>query len=150
MSIDAGAASSGIEILNERTQGLGTSGSFNGTVGDTSPTTGAFTFVSQTAADALTAVGSSRTDALQLAAAINNVTGGDTGTGVILPDPIVGASVDVFNNSANAITVYAKGSQTIDGTAGATGVTLTNAKRCAYIALSTTAWLSAQLGAPSA
>ena len=46
--------------------------------------------------------------------------------------------------------VYALASQTIDGTAGSTGVALTNAKRADYFAVSATAWISAQLGVVSA
>lgn len=99
---------------------------------------------------ALTAVGTTRTDALQLAKEVNNVTTAASGTGVILPVGVVGMRVTVFSNGANAIKVYASGSETIDGTAGSTGVTLTNTKRCDYFFTVANTWLSAQLGVVSA
>ena len=100
----------------------------------------------------VTAAGSSRTDALQLAAQENVVATATSGTGVILPSATavgVGGSVIVFNDGANPIKVYATGSETIDGTAGATGVTLTNALRCEYYLTTTLKWKSAKLGATS-
>ena len=102
-------------------------------------------------ADGLTATGTDRATSLPLPAELNVITGAATGTGVSLPsiatDP--GEDIIVFNDAANPIKVYALGSDTIDGTAGATGVTLTNAKRCAYIATAPGKWKSAQLGVVS-
>jgi hypothetical protein len=62
----------------------------------------------------------------------------------------IGGEVLIFNGGANAIKVYGAGSDTIDGAAAATGVTLTNALRCRYIVSASGAWVSAQLGAVSA
>lgn len=151
---DPSQLSSTIAELLAKTAGLSSNGgAFNGTVGASTPSTGAFTFVSQTPATGLTAAGTTRTDALALSAAINNLTTVASGTGAVLPAISavgVGGSVVIFNNGANAAQIYAPGSATIDGTAGSTGVVLTNAKRCLYIAISSTAWLSAQLGVASA
>lgn len=101
-------------------------------------------------ANALTAAGTTRADALALTKKINNVTTAAASTGVNLPAMSVGQTIIVFNGGANAIKVYAAGSQTIDGTAGSTGVTLTNAKRCAYTCVAANTIISAQLGAVSA
>jgi len=108
-------------------------------------------YVSESTGNALTAAGSSRTDALALTNQINNITTAAASTGVILPSSVaIGTIVTIFNAGANAIKVYGAGSDTIDGVAGATGVPLTNAKRCIYIAVATATWISAQLGVVSA
>ncbi len=114
-------------------------------------------YSAESAADALTAAGTTRATALALAAQINHITTAAASTGVVLPLGSavgVGAPIIVFNSGASAIKVYASGTDTIDGTAGATGVTLTNALRAAYFPVSVsggvTTWISAQLGAVSA
>lgn len=120
------------------------------TVAATGQVSGAY--VRGSVANSLTGVGTTRTDALQLAAAVNRVTTWAAGAGVVLPavaDVGEGGSVDVYNAGAGAGKVYALGSTTIDGTAGATGVTLTNALRCRYTVVGG-AYVSAQLGAVSA
>jgi len=98
----------------------------------------------------LTAAGTTRADALQLAKDINNITTAAASTGAVLPLGVVGMTISVFNGGANAIKMYALGSETIDGTAGATGVTLSNTKRCEYYMVKANTWISAQLGAVSA
>jgi hypothetical protein len=114
-------------------------------------------YAAQSVAGALTAVGTNRATALVLAAQINDITTAAASTGAVLPlGTAVGLSapITIFNAGANPITVYASGTDTIDGAAGATGVTLTNAKRCIYFPISTssgvTTWISAQLGVVSA
>jgi len=68
---------------------------------------------------------------------------------------ILGKTFRIWNDGANTLTVYAPDSSTIDGTAGATGVTLTTAHRAAdftAIAVSTAGavtWKSALVGAVS-
>lgn len=127
-------------------------GTFNGVVGGTTPAMGDFTYINQSVADALTAAGTTRADALQLAAQTNVLSTVAASTGVILPPATAvgaGGSVVVFNDGASAAKVYATGSETIDGTAGATGVTLTNALRCEYYLTTTLKWKSAKLGATS-
>lgn len=104
-------------------------------------------------ASGLTSSGTTRADALALTKDINVIGTAAASTGVVLPPSAtvgVGGKVSVFNSGANAIKVYAAGSDTIDGTTGATGVTLTNAKRCDYIVDAAGAFISAQLGATSA
>lgn len=111
-------------------------------------------FLEQSVANALTAVGTNRATALALTKAINNVTTTGSGTGVVLPSTAtvgIGGSVIVFNSDAtNAAKVYGAGSDTIDGTAGSTGVTLSNTKRCTYICVAANTFISAQLGVVSA
>ncbi len=103
-----------------------------------------------TPATTLTAVGTTRTDALALTADINNVTTAASGTGVILPAATTGRVVTIFNNGANLIQVYGAGSDTVDGQAGTSGVALTNGKRAQYFCVAAATWISAQLGVVSA
>lgn len=99
----------------------------------------------------VTALGTNRATAYALIANITNVTTAAASTGVSLPAATKpGSRRIVFNNGASPIQVYALGSDTIDGTAGATGVTLTNANRCQFICVASGKWLSALLGAVSA
>lgn len=132
----------------------GTTGTFSGAV------TAASTSVSGNATVAgynlrsvgagLTAAGTNRATGLQLAKEINYIGTAASGTGVVLPSGVVGMRIAVFNGGANAIKVYALASETIDGTAGSTGVTLTNALRCEYFFTAANTWVSAQMGAVSA
>jgi hypothetical protein len=132
-----------------------------GAIGGTTPAAGAFTTLSttgnltlggyalRTVATTLTAAGTARSDALALTHEVNNITTAASGTGVVLPAGVAGMRIAVFNNGVNAVKVYAAGSDTIDGTAGSTGVTLTNALRCEYFCIAANTWLSAKLGATS-
>lgn len=115
----------------------------------TSPTIATGTIGFSTS-NALTAVGSARSDALALTSLINNVTTAAASTGVILPAGVIGQAVFVFNAGANTIQVYGAGSDTIDTVAGSTGVPLTNAKRAVYICVAANTFISAQLGVVSA
>jgi hypothetical protein len=131
-----------------------TAGSINNVIiGATTPLAGHFTYVDQSVA-AVTPAGSSRTDALQLAKAINYAATVGSGTGVILPavsSAGVGATVIFFNaDGSNACQVYGSGSDTIDGVAAATGVPLSHGKRAMFIATAAATWVSAQLGVVSA
>lgn len=110
-------------------------------------------YLSTKPATGLTAAGTTRADALALTSQFNNLTTAAASTGVVLPSAAtvgVGGWVDVFNGGANPAQVYAAGSDTIDGTAGATGVPLTNAKRCRYSVTAALTFISAQWGVPSA
>jgi hypothetical protein len=103
--------------------------------------------------NALTAAGTDRATSLVLTKAINNITTAAASTGATLPSVAtvgIGGFVIVFNAGANACQIYGAGSDTIDGVAAATGVPLTNAKRCVYIAVAAATWISAQLGVVSA
>lgn len=69
---------------------------------------------------------------------------------------ILGKKCFIFNDdSADDMTIFAPDGSTIDGVAGATGVTLTHAKRAVFIPVAVTdlgvvTWISAQLGVVSA
>lgn len=60
------------------------------------------------------------------------------------------ASICVFNDTASTIRVYAATGDTIDSLPADPGVPLSTLKRCMYITKTSTAWVSAQLGAISA
>lgn len=111
-------------------------------------TTAAYTVVS--VGNALTAAGTTRADALVLAKQVNNITTAAASTGAVLPAGVVGMRIIIVNAGANPIKVYGNGSDTIDGVAGATGVTLTNAKRAVFICVAVNTFISAQLGVISA
>lgn len=101
----------------------------------------------------LTAAGTDRATALALTKAVNVIGTAAASTGVVLPAAAtvgIGGKVVIFHNGANAIKVYGAGSDTIDGVAGATGVSLTNALRCEYFVTAALTYLSAQLGVVSA
>lgn len=158
----AGGSSANIAINTNKFTVTASSG--NTLIAGTLALTGAATLASTLAAtsitasgyflrsvgNALTAAGTTRADALQLAAQVNNITTAASSTGVILPVGVVGMRVTVFNAGANAIKVYASASETVDGTAGATGVALTNTKRADYFFTAANTWISAQLGVVSA
>src|SRR5229473_3344540 len=115
-------------------------------------TAAAIDALSPSVANALTAAGTNQATGLALTAFVNRITTAAASTGVVLPVGVIGAYVIVFNGGASAIKVYdnATDSATIDGTAGATGVTLTNALRCIYYCVAAATWVSAQLGVVSA
>lgn len=133
-----------------------TTGALNGTLGQTTPAVATVTslnatgYIEGSVGNALTAVGTNRATALQLAKQVNNITTAASGTGALLPVGVIGMRITVFNAGANAIQVYATASETIDGVAGSTGVPLTNAKRCDYFFTAANTWISAQLGVVSA
>ena len=61
---------------------------------------------------------------------------------VVVPKAVAGNVVFVANAGGNDAKVYGNGSDTINGTAGATGVTLANAKRALYVAAANGVWFS--------
>ncbi len=97
----------------------------------------------------LVAAGVALASALQLRTTINQFATVGAATGAALANLIPGQFQDVYNDGASALTVYSAFA-TIDGTAGATGVALANAKRCRYTCVSPGVVESAQLGAVSA
>lgn len=134
-----------------------TGGAIDGTpIGATTPTPVIGTNIRATGnykrsiATPLTAVGTNRATSLALTADVNNITTAASGTGATLPASSAGLCIINFNSGANAIQIYGAGSDTIDGVAGATGVPLTNTKRCLYICVAANTWISAQLGVVSA
>lgn len=60
----------------------------------------------------------------------------------LLPPAEPGRAVVVINDGAAAAQLFGKGTDTIDGVVTATGVPLTNAKRCIYYCLTAGAWQS--------
>lgn len=110
-------------------------------------------FLGGTAGNGLTAAGANRATALVLGKQFNRITTAAAGTGVLLPPSsaaLAGAWLDIFNDGANPIQVYASGADTIDGVAGATGVPLTNALRARFICVAAGVLVSAQWGPVSA
>lgn len=98
----------------------------------------------------VTTTGSSRTGAYVITGQVTNITTATASAGVVLPTANKpGMKRIIFNSGAAANTVYALGTDTIDGTAGSTGVVLTNGNRCAFYCVAAGKWLSAQLGAVS-
>lgn len=79
---------------------------------------------------------------------IVRVTTGNASDGVILPalsTALIGTVIILINASANAGVVYCPGAtttNTINGTAGATGVAYAGSKTLTLIAVSATAWVS--------
>lgn len=90
---------------------------------------------------------SSATPVLSLGA---NVVGtvATAGDSVVLPSAVAGSVVYMLNaDSADAVKVYGKGSDTINGTAGATGVSYAAAKRVLFIAVTNGVWIANVLAA---
>lgn len=97
-----------------------------------------------------TATGTTISDALQLSGDFKRLSTVASGTGVILPTGVIGMAITIVNSGANAVKVYANGSETIDGVAGSTGVTLTNPGRCLYWFSAANTWHSMMFNGLSA
>jgi hypothetical protein len=95
------------------------------------------------ASSALTASGTSITDALTLTSFVNLVGTAALNSGVRLPITCpVGQCVYIANNGANAVRVYAQSSQTINTSiAGATGVSVATTQGVQCIRQSATNWI---------
>lgn len=103
-----------------------------------------------TASGAVSAAGNNRATATQLTALMNDVTTVAASTGVVLPAAKAGLEVVVVNAGANTLAIYGGGTDTIDGTAGSTGTTLTTAHRIAtFYCFADGAWISSLGGAVS-
>jgi len=109
-----------------RVQGAGQSG-------------GATTAICGDVSAALTATGSSATDALQLSAVVSRVSTAAASTGVKLPAPEAGAMMFVRNDGANTLTVYPPTGSTINGSASNT---IAAGKADLYFGTSGTAWVT--------
>lgn len=59
---------------------------------------------------------------------------------VVLPQAVAGVVVFVANAGANSMQVFGNGSDTINGTAGATGVAQANGKSALYVAADNAQW----------
>jgi hypothetical protein len=79
---------------------------------------------------------------------IVRVTTGNASDGIILPaltTAMIGRTIRIINASANAGVVYCPGAtstNTINGTAGATGVAYAASKMLTCVAISATAWVT--------
>lgn len=95
------------------------------------------------ASGALTASGTTITDALTLTSFVNLVGTAALNSGVRLPITCpVGQCVYIANNGANAVRVYAQSSQTINTSiAGATGVSVATTQGVQCIRQSATNWI---------
>ena len=118
------------------------------------PATGALSVTSAKvnyyAGGGLTATGSTRADALQLAFQVNRVTTVAAGTGVILPVPsVAGDIITVYNGGASTLRVYCADPNAIDGLGATVGVPL-SAGKAATFTLIGAAWISNQLGIAAA
>ena len=94
--------------------------------------------------------GTNRATATALTKNLNELGTVGSGEGAVLPAAVVGMSVMVANKGANNAVIYAAGSDTIDGTAGATGVTLghtAGTNSCMFFCVAAATWISAKLGA---
>jgi hypothetical protein len=95
---------------------------------------------------ALTAAGSSITDALLLTATVNNVTTAAASTGVKLNANIpIGATVVVRNGGANDLKLYpSSASDQINGTTAGSAITLTTANKqiATCTRVSSTLWVA--------
>lgn len=109
-----------------RVQGAGQSG-------------GATTAICGDVSAALTATGSSATDALQLSAVVSRVSSAAASTGVKLPAPEAGAMMVVRNDGAETLTVYPPTGSTINGSASDS---IAAGKANLYFGTSGTTWVS--------
>lgn len=96
----------------------------------------------------LTATGSTFAGALTLTNQINNISSVAASTGVVLPSAAkcIGLPLLLLNTGTAAVTVYGQGGDTIDTTAGTTGVTLTNAHRSWFTSTKANTFISGPSG----
>jgi len=92
------------------------------------------------ATSALVATGSTQADALVLTRDFNRIVTTAAGSGVKFLPSVVGMEYRVSNGGVNPLKVYADGADTINGTAGATGVTLAAGAKAIYWCNVATAW----------
>jgi hypothetical protein len=109
-----------------RVQGAGQSG-------------GATTAICGDVQAAVTATGSSATDALSVSAVVVRSATTTSGTGVKLPTVEVGAMMVVRNDGAESLTVYPQTGTTINGSASDT---IAAGKANLYFGTSATTWVS--------
>ena len=95
---------------------------------------------------AITAAGTTQSDATALVASINVVTTAAASTGVLLPNTEIGDEYEVLNLGASALTVYPPTSGQINQLSANTGFSLapnTAVKVRKYTSTKWVAWLSA-------
>lgn len=98
----------------------------------------------------ITALGTARASTTPALVLGHNVVTTSTASnyGVVLPSAVAGSIVYFYNaDSADAVTVFGSASDTINGTAGATGVSYAAAKRVLFIAVNNGVWIANVLAA---
>jgi len=90
----------------------------------------------------LVATGSTQATALQLPASYNAITTSAASTGVKLPPIEQGASVEIWNNSGQTITIYPFETSGVTFNNGATTLSLASAKSISLRAYSSQLWVS--------
>lgn len=97
--------------------------------------------------NALTAAGTIITDALQLAAIVNNVTTVGAGSGVKLSDTVgIGTAVFVKNRGANALLVYPpNASGVIDAASAGVAVSVATNTLNIFVKVATNTWVSGEI-----
>lgn len=128
----------------------GTTSSVRMTLGDTGNLTLATGYLLRVSSNVAAATGTTRADASQLSGDFRRLSNVASGTGVILPTGVIGMAITIVHSGANPVKVYANGSETIDGVAGSTGVTLTNGARCLYWFSAANTWHSMMFNGTSA
>lgn len=104
------------------------------------------TVVPGLASTALTAAGTTISDALALTATFNHITTAAASTGVKLWDSPLSAQLVIVNSGANAIVVYPhSGSGTINGGAGGAGVSLATNSFTICVRVSSTNWICREI-----
>lgn len=100
------------------------------------------------AENSITALGTTQATSYQLKATYNVIGTTAANTGVKLPPPVIGADpVYVFNDGASTLKVYGFASDTINGVAGATGVSMLTTAWALFAVTDAGVWKAALLGA---
>lgn len=97
----------------------------------------------QDLATALVATGSSKSDALQLKVEVNKFATVASATGCILQNASGSPPVVIYNGGAHALSVYAKGTNTINALVASAAFSLASGKAAIFVASGTT-WIGFQ------
>lgn len=118
--------------------------------GTVAQTSGNYTIPTLANFSSITPAGSNLATATLVTALTTQVGAAASTTGIALPlstgAGVLGSPLLLLNTGTAAIHVYGSGGDTIDGTAGTTGVTLTNAHRCFFTATASGAYVSGPEG----
>lgn len=149
---ESAATVSGNGIQVDSGDVLVSSGNVTLTSGNLTVTSGTIKQTAGLRSDSFAAITAGTTQTQAGATAITTnivyVTTGNASDGVILPalsTALIGTQIRLINASANAGVVYCPGTtstNTINGTAGATGVAYAASKTLNLVAVSATAWVS--------
>jgi len=96
---------------------------------------------------AVTGTGTNQATATALVADLNYITAGANTTGVKLPAAVAGMDITVVNGQADTMHIYSTAAETLNGTAGSTGLTIDASLGTRCIAISTSAWICNKIGA---